>query len=176
MGKRAGEKEIRQKLDLLVDQSTKGDGEALKQLQEATSKVGYYEYLIDQFGDLARHAEHTLISALAGDNLLQVKGLAKRLKDLKKELAGPEPSPLELILVDRICCCWLAAYHADMNESHFKGATFAQGEYYQRRHDRAHRRFLSACKALAQVRRLLGPNVQLLSSFARYFATRFHPT
>jgi hypothetical protein len=36
-----------------------------------------------------------------------------------------------------------------------------QGDYYQRHQDRAHKRYLSAVRALAQVRRLLTPAVQV---------------
>ncbi len=39
--------------------------------------------------------------------------------------------------------------------------TLAQGDYHQRRIDRAHRRYLASIKALAQVRRLLTPAVQV---------------
>ena len=80
---------------------------------------------------------------------------------LRAGLAGSDPSDLELLLIERICCCWLAVQHADVVEFECGGATLPEGEYVQRRHDRAHRRFLSACKALAQVRKLLGPNIQV---------------
>ena len=36
-----------------------------------------------------------------------------------------------------------------------------KGDYYQRRQERAHKRYLSAVKALAQVRRLELPAVQV---------------
>ena len=101
------------------------------------------------------------IKAVAGDDLLHTAGLEKRLEALRNELTGPEPSPLEILLADRICCCWLAVHQADMHESQLGSGTLAQGDYHQRRHDRAHRRFLTACKAFAQVRRLLGPSIQV---------------
>ena len=34
-------------------------------------------------------------------------------------------------------------------------------ECLQRRQDRTQRRFTNACKALAQIRKLLGPNIQI---------------
>jgi len=39
--------------------------------------------------------------------------------------------------------------------------TLKQMEYYQKTQDRATKRFLIACKTFAQVRKLLGPNIQI---------------
>ena len=50
---------------------------------------------------------------------------------------------------------------AELHELQLQDATFAQGDYAYRHHDRAHRRFLSACKTFAQVRSLLGPSIQV---------------
>ncbi len=50
---------------------------------------------------------------------------------------------------------------AELHELQLQDDTFAQGDYAQCRRDRAHRRFLSACKPFAQVRRLLGPGIQV---------------
>jgi hypothetical protein len=39
--------------------------------------------------------------------------------------------------------------------------SFQAGDYYQRRQDRGHHRYISAIRALAQVRQLLIPAVQV---------------
>jgi hypothetical protein len=44
--------------------------------------------------------------------------------------------------------------------SMFKSMTLAQADYYQRRMDKAHKRHLSAVRALAQIRKI-GPAVQI---------------
>ena len=67
-----------------------------------------------------------------------------------------QPSALERVLIDRICCCWLAMYEADGDESKLRSTPLPHRDNRIRRHDRVHGRFLSACKALAQVRKLLG--------------------
>ena len=64
-------------------------------------------------------------------------------------------------MIDRICCCWLAMQETEVNASRLQSIPLPQADYHQRRQDRAHRRFLSACKTLAQVRKLVGPNVQV---------------
>ena len=41
------------------------------------------------------------------------------------------------------------------------GRPWAADEFLQRRQDRTQRRLTNACKALAQIRKLLGPNIQI---------------
>jgi hypothetical protein len=58
--------------------------------------------------------------------------------------------------------CWLQVQYADTLVAQSQGKiSLKQGDYQQRRQDRAARRYLAAIKALAQVRRLLGPVVQV---------------
>ena len=106
-------------------------------------------------GDLAKSAERALIKACAQDDFQFAEDLEEKVEELRQELAGPCPSALEQLLVDRIVCCWIQVNHADayvaVNQKRF---TAEQGDYHQRRQDRAQRRFLQACKALAQVRKL----------------------
>jgi hypothetical protein len=66
------------------------------------------------------------------------------------ELAGPGASPLEKVLADRVVLCRLVVNLNDM--------VSVTGDGPMGRHmDRIHRRLLTACKALAQVRRLTIP-------------------
>ncbi len=74
------------------------------------------------------------------------------------------PAGQERLRPSRVALCWLQAKHADASyaERNRKGTvSLEQSDYIQRRQDRAHRRYLSAIKTLAQVRRLLGPSVQV---------------
>ena len=50
---------------------------------------------------------------------------------------------------------------AERDESRLRRTLLPHRDHRIRRHDRAHGRFLSACKALAQIRKLLGVNVQI---------------
>lgn len=95
-----------------------------------------------------------------------------------RELAGPNPSPLEVLLVDRVLASYLlvnfyelqcAALLRARHEGTDEGASWANpnrpdrlGDGLHQRLDDAHKRFLSASKTLAQVRRLQVPvNVQV---------------
>jgi hypothetical protein len=81
------------------------------------------------------------------------------------ELAGPSPSPVERVLAETAASAWFAyrmheaTYAARVTSE--GGMSLAQSEHAQRRMDRAHRRFLSTLKALAAVRRLAVPALQI---------------
>ena len=79
---------------------------------------------------------------------------------MRKEVAGPDPSPLERLLAERVVACWLQLQQAEAAYAGNLGKpTTSQDEYHQRRLDRLHRRYLSAIRTLAQVRKLLTPTV-----------------
>src|SRR5205085_2151017 len=88
--------------------------------------------------------------------------MIRKLELLRAELAGPNPTPLERLLVERVVACWLQVQDADVRYAQaMKQATMAWSEFHQRRMDRAHRRYLSALKTLAQVRKLALPVLQV---------------
>ena len=80
---------------------------------------------------------------------------------MRIEVAGENASPLERLLAERVVATWLEVqlfsglYAFGMNKENLR-----QGEYRQKRLDRAHRRHLYAVKALAQIRKM-GPAVQI---------------
>lgn len=118
--------------------------------------------IVDRLGgDLARNAERSFIQAAAGENLLYQEALTRKLELLRAELAGPNPSPVERLLVSRVVACWLQVQDADIRAAQARNLTLAQHDFNQRRMDRAHRRYLSALKTLATVRRLALPALQV---------------
>jgi hypothetical protein len=113
-------------------------------------------------GDLARQTEASLIAKASGDNLALREALHRKLELLRAELAGPIPTPLERLLVERVAVCWLQLHYYDvLLAQHEEKLSLAQGDYHHRRCDRAQRRYLSALKALALVRKLALPVLQV---------------
>jgi hypothetical protein len=113
-------------------------------------------------GNLAWQAEYSLVRAALGEDLVAREALTRKLELLRAELNGPASTPLERLLVDRVVACWLQLHHADIVLAQREGKlTLAQGEYHQRTRDRAHKRYLSSIKALALVRKLAVPVLQL---------------
>ncbi len=136
-----------------------GDALALTEFKSVAPELS--AKLLEEYGDLAGKCENTLIRAYTGKNLFYHQGIKDRVRNMREDLEGPNPNPLESILIERIVCCWIQAHHADILSATRQNPTIQQGDYFQRRQDQATRRFLQACKALAQVRKLLGPNIQV---------------
>ena len=89
------------------------------------------------------------------------EAMPRNLKAMKREIAGENPSPLERLLVERITVCWLELqYFQTIYAQHSGDLSIRQSDYHQRRIDKAHRRYLTSIKALAQIRRM-GPAVQI---------------
>lgn len=112
----------------------------------------------------ALRAESELIGWIAGENKLLQESLSWRLATLRAELAGPDSTRLEQLAAERVAICWLHTSHVDAKfvEGVRRGdMPLIVGDYFQRWQDRAHRRYLQSIKTLAQVRRLLGPSVQV---------------
>src|SRR5262249_27073610 len=73
------------------------------------------------------------------------------------ELAGPAPTPLERLLVERIAACWLHLHHLELIYASKESMALELGIYFQRSLTAAQKRYLSAIKTLATVRRLALP-------------------
>ena len=149
-------------IDTLATAASQGDRTVLEALRKAVCETDHN--LWSEIGNLSLWVQNELIDMMfAKEELLAREAVKDKLSELATELSGPSPSPLERLLVERTVTCWLDVQAADrcyLNAT--KGqSSFAQGEYYQRRQDRAHRRLLTAIKTLAQVRKLGGAVVQV---------------
>lgn len=156
-GKRDSQQE---KLDRLLAKAQEGDRSVLPALRKMLDE-GSDSW--DQLGDVALQAQRSLVSLYAGKNSLASEALERTLAEMRAWLEGPTTSPLERLLADRVVTCWLAVHEAErMYAGQLRGdGIIALADFLQRRLDAAHRRYLSAIKTLAQVRRLLGPTVQV---------------
>jgi hypothetical protein len=84
-----------------------------------------------------------------------------QLESMRLDIAGKDPSPLEILLAERVVATWLQVQLFEgLYASGLGKHALAQGNYYQKRLDRAHGRHLSAIRTLAQVRKM-GPAVQI---------------
>ena len=143
----------------LVNRAQSGDAAALPHLREYLDRQ---PQLWKTWGDLAAIAQREWLDKIFEDQLLLRSAVKRELGELRTQLCGPDPSSLERLLVERILSCWLQVNYLDARSAQMVSElTLAQSEQFQRLVDRAHRRFLAAIKSLAQVRRLLGPTVQV---------------
>jgi hypothetical protein len=86
----------------------------------------------------------------------------QEIADYALELAGPDPAPIERVLCEVAATTWFACRIAEMYAGLTQDSmTGARAESFQRRLDRAHRRFISTLKTLSLVRRHVVPVVQV---------------
>ena len=117
--------------------------------------------LLDAYADAYGRARRALTESAAGGNLAAREALGRRIDALRDELAGPGAPPLERILAERVALCWLDAHEADRRSHEAASAPRMTSEFRESRSDRAQKRFLAACKALASVRKLGAAAVQI---------------
>jgi hypothetical protein len=117
--------------------------------------------VVELTGNLARRAEEALVARYCGRDLLTREGLTRKLEALRAELAGAGPTPLERLLVDRVVACWLHLHVLEATYAAQDGMPLELGIYFQRCITAAQKRYLSAIKALALVRKLAVPVLQV---------------
>jgi hypothetical protein len=107
---------------------------------------------------------------VAANDPLTEEALVARLDLMRAEVAGPDPSPLEVLLTERIRSLWLlievleclvsAQLSSDLPREQRSPMSFLQHVFKWQ--ESANRRFLSAIRELARVRKLQSntPDVQ----------------
>jgi hypothetical protein len=140
----------------LLDRARKGDQSTLPYLRKVLEDPNLIDFL---GGNLARQAELSFVGNAAGGDLAFREALLRKLELMRAELSGPNPTPVERLLVERVVACWLQVQDADIRCAHAQKErlTPAWADYLQRRMDRSHRRYMSAIRTLALVRRLAVP-------------------
>lgn len=147
-------------LQQLVARAQAGDDSVLPELKACLAK---HPELWHYCGDIAQGAIEALLNLVAGKDLLVRESVLLRMDEIRKTLAGPTPTPLETLLIDRIVVSWLQTAFCDLQH------VSSSQEHHRRRLDSAHRRYLQAIKALATVKKLLAkpPTLLQISPFQR---------
>lgn len=149
-------------MEKLVQRASHGDRKAMDSLRPKLRTLEEQgEHWEELFGGPAETLRDTLLEACLGADLLACAAWSRRVNMLCRELSGPAPTPLERLLCERVALCWLQTQLADIQRAALdKGSvTLAKAEYFDRKAERAQRRYLDAVLALARVRRLLAPVV-----------------
>jgi hypothetical protein len=146
----------------ILDRACQGDERIVHQLRQLLAE---HPELVDQFGNLARHAEEAFLNVLASSSLLGKEAVRIHLANLKEELGQSSASPLENLLISRIAVTWLQLHQADLDGAAVLKtgkSTTSFSMHAHRRLDQAHRRYLASIKQLALVRKLLKPTPSIL--------------
>ena len=98
-------REVADELKALMVRAHDGDKKALPKLRELLDAA---PTLARKFVDPARITERSTVDCYAsGNDLLPEEAIPRVLKQMRSEIAGEDPSPLERLLVERIVATWL---------------------------------------------------------------------
>ena len=155
-------------LEVLSEKAEGGDKSARKELRKAVRESA--PEVISRASDIGRRGRWALIKTVAANDPLTEEALVARLDLLHAEVAGSDPSPLEVLLTERICSLWIliealellvsAQLCPETPKEHRSGMSFLRDVFKWQ--ESASRRYLAAIKTLAQVRKLQGntPGIQ----------------
>jgi hypothetical protein len=120
----------------------------------------------NQFGkmEIARFAAKALASSAAHGDAFLTDVLVGEIKRTAADVAGPNPTPLERLLAERVSLAWFDANQSDckfFEVTGGDGCSFEKADYYSKQRSRATGRFLAAARSLATVRRLALPTLQI---------------
>jgi hypothetical protein len=155
----ATRKRIRE-LQELADKAEGGeDGARLelrRRLREETPEV------VARCSDSARSYRRLLAERSSGGNPLRKEAITERAGRMALELAGENPTPLEVLLSERVASLWVLVelQEALLAVWYYKAKATSPAFVLQmaRLQESAHRRYLAAIKTLAQVQKLQGPS------------------
>jgi hypothetical protein len=134
-----------------------GDEEAIALMENSLEQI---PSIARKFGSLNLLVDQGFTERASGNDPVKKKSITMTLKQMREELAGPNPSPLETLGAERVVSCWLQLHYAELlYECNLPKMVLTEDDYYQKRLDRLHKRYLSAMRSLAQVRKLLKPKV-----------------
>jgi hypothetical protein len=110
-----------------------------------------------KLSDLAYATDFELAGLAGRGNVMLTETYLRRVSQMRTELASPESTPLERLLVANLCTCWLASCEAEVTARDGIDRLPGRADFLDRRRNRAHRRYQYAVKNLALVRKLLTP-------------------
>jgi hypothetical protein len=148
-------------LQKLMNRAGKGDASCLPTLRALLKDPKRGPSLVEALGSPPAWLKNELFERSACKDLAIREAMERKLARVRADLEGPNPSPMERLLAERAALCWLMVYQHEQRYAANREMTFRQSEHEQKRIDRAHHRFLSAVKTLAQVRKLAVPAIQV---------------
>jgi len=138
----------------LLERAEKGDATVLPRLRRLLDDS---PEIWRGYGNLALQACGSWVKLAAGSNLLLAESLMRKAAELRAEVTGSSPSPLEQLLAERVTACWLQVSYYESIIAQTREYTPAKMRMLQQQHAAAHRYYLAAMKTLATVRKLLTP-------------------
>jgi hypothetical protein len=118
--------------------------------------------VVARCSDSARTYRRLLAKRSSGGSPLVQEAISERARRMALELAGENPTPLEVLLSERVASLWVLVelQEALLSAWYYKAKATSPTFVLQmsRLQESAHRRYLAAIKTLAQVQKLQGPS------------------
>jgi hypothetical protein len=158
-----------EELRALSDKAEAGDREARQELRRLVRSSS--AEVIGRASDIGRKAARTMVATAGGEPLTE-EALYAKLDVMRVEIAGADPTPLEVLLTERVVLLWmftallealLATQYRKRVDGDSERASPAYLIQQSRILDAATRRYLAAIRELARVRKLqaAAPPVQV---------------
>jgi hypothetical protein len=148
-----------QELQELSDKAQDDQGarqELRRQLAQEAPEV------VASCSDTARTYRRLLAKRSSGGSPLVEEAISERARRMALELAGENPSPLQVLLSERVASLWVLVelQEALLAAWYYKAEGASPGFVLQmaRLQESCNRRYLGAIKTLAQVQKLQGPS------------------
>ncbi len=135
----------------LVERANGGDRASLKTLRKVLDQ---HPEIWREAGNLASHVEATWIRLAADGNALAAESIRREADRLRLELLGASATAIERLLVDQIVICWIQLKLAELAAGSARKSHLVRERFHDLRLQKAQRRYLTALKTLAQIRRL----------------------
>ena len=148
-------------LQALSKRAEAGDEEARKKLRQMVRASS--AEVIGRASDFGRRAGHTLARAASGGGALMEEALCAKLDAMRAEIAGDDPTPLEVLLTERVVALWmftslLEVLLATQYRKNVGDGPDRLSPSYLIQHSRilesATKRYFAAIRELARVRKL----------------------
>ena len=146
-------------LQALSDRVENGDEDARIELRHALKKSS--PEVIARCSNIARTRRRVAADTASGQDPLVQEAIVERAERLASEIAGENPTPLEVLLAERIASLWVltetqeallfAWYKRGSHDDNVSPGYLLQMAKLQ---ESVNRRYLAAIKTLAQVRKL----------------------
>jgi hypothetical protein len=155
-----------QELEALSEKAEEGNKEARRELRKALKESA--PEVIARCSDIARTYRWMVADTASGQDPLVQEAIVERARRMAGEIAGENPTPLEVLLAERIASLWVLveAQEALLSATYRRGQEKPVGPAYViqmcKIQESVNRRYLAAIKTLAQVRKLQAntPGVQ----------------
>ena len=138
-------------LSPLIQKANAGDREALKSLRQV---LNAHPEIWRKAGDMGALVQRLMGAQIASTHFAR-ESLRRKTQELRAQLLGTSPSPIERLAVERVVTTWMQIHQLDMQVAALGGDSSRWAVALAKRHDQASRRYDRALKSLATLRRLV---------------------